>query len=200
MGPGSSLKKASKNNILYNKNRQSSLIISKHKHKKKKIDLKNANKSPILDKICENLLNYSLRRIALRKFHCDTIQLKPTPSVGARHGLELFVQRNDGLYYYDCARHALIAVEKGLSKFEGDLRFHVMVRAEVYMWRYPYGSCLLDVYFDLGHTISNMALIAKVLNLPPPTMLSPDISDLEAASNTIGLGSIDFDNTLINSR
>lgn len=123
--------------------------------------------------VASTILNLSLRRQEVRRFHGDTIQIKPSPSVGARHGVEAFLSFEGKVFYYDCAGHALVDI--GLEADDGpvgqEISIHLCMRAEVYMWRYQSGNCLVDVYLDVGHVIANMAIAATLLGLKRPRLM-----------------------------
>lgn len=139
---------------------------------------------PVL-KACDTLLGHSMSCLSVNTFHNDTVQLRPSPSVGARHGIDVFVQTKSGMHYYSGSRHALLHI--GVTPpAKHDIELIFVCRADVYMWRYPQGSCLLDVYFDFGHILGNVAIAATaagighpiiahspldMLNLPPGAML-----------------------------
>lgn len=89
------------------------------------------------------------------------------------------------MHYYSGSRHALLNIG-ATTTVKHDLDLIFVCRADVYMWHYPQGSCLLDVYFDFGHILGNVAVAAKaagtshpviahspldVVNLPPGAML-----------------------------
>ncbi|WP_139112097.1 hypothetical protein [Acidithiobacillus thiooxidans] len=158
---------------------QPSLQIDKYLERKAAVnfnDLSDTNTTDSTLYVCSALLHASLRRAGLRKFHYDTVQIKPVPSVGARHAIEAFVQWKGMLLYYDCARHVLVNTEENIAKQDVALRIHLVPRVGVYMWRYPYGSCLLDLYFDVGHVVGNLALAAHAQGLEPPKV---EISSLK---------------------
>lgn len=118
---------------------------------------------PILE-TCGILLKYSMACLSVAMFYNDTIQLRPSPSVGARHGIDVFVRTKSGVHYYSGSHHALLHIAV-TTHTEYDIELIFVCRADVYMWRYPHGSCLLDVYFDLGHILGNVAIAAKVAGL-----------------------------------
>lgn len=124
--------------------------------------------------VASTILHLSLRQQEVRRFHDDTVQIKPSPSVGARHGIEAFLSLYGRVFYYDCASHALvdIGIEADDGSVEQGMSIHLCMRAEAYMWRYQSGNCLVDVYLDGGHVIGNMALAAALIGLERP-LLTP---------------------------
>lgn len=138
------------------------------------------------------LLKHTMVRLATVSFHNDTVQLRPSPSVGARHGIEVFVHIKGMDYYYTGSRHALLST--GSTTFsEFDLAMTFICRSDVYMWRYPYGSCLLDAYLDFGHIIGNLALAAPIAGVDLPRLINQQTEDFQNPVGAMTLGTVVFD-------
>lgn len=52
-------------------------------------------RDPVL-KACDTLLRHSMSCLSVNTFHNDTVQLRPSPSVGARHGIDVLFRSNLG--------------------------------------------------------------------------------------------------------
>lgn len=99
--------------------------------------------------------------ISKRKFHNDNILLKNIPSVGARHGIELFYNSN-GLYNFNPIFKKLSLTKKTIHSLEN--QYTLVIRPDVYMWRYNTSYCLFDIYYDIGHIIGNLKIIQSFIN------------------------------------
>jgi hypothetical protein len=126
--------------------------------------------------VISSLLHVSFRRQDIRRFHEDTVQLKAIPSVGARHGLEVFVRTGSERHYYDCGNHTLYLVDHHTFDNTGAIHLDLYIRPEVYMWRYPVGTCLADIYLELGHGLGNLSLGCLCLGIANPRISEvPDV-------------------------
>lgn len=113
------------------------------------------------------LLYFSCKSRQIVKFHFDEVMIKPSPSIAARHGVEIFVVYNNNYYYYNCVEHTLILYKENISEeyfFDNIIAFNIYIRPSVYMWRYKSSSYLTDIYFDIGHILANISLVNSLNN------------------------------------
>lgn len=145
---------------------------------------------PILS-ACDIVLNHSMASLGTHSFHADTIQLRPSPSVGARHGIDVLVHIGTDTYYYSGSRHSLLHIGEK-NNLGVDLAMTFFCRADVYMWRYPQGSCLLDVYLDFGHILGNISISAKTTELDTPVLITRKEDEKNLPIGAVTLGTIQF--------
>ena len=108
---------------------------------------------------CHRILDHSFRVTATHKFFLDKIGLRANPSVGARHGIEVVVILNQTEFYYDCIDHALVRLGDSTHHAVNQIVFLMLLRPEVYAWRYPQSSIYLDICLDIGHALGNMRAV-----------------------------------------
>lgn len=134
------------------------------------IKLKNINSFNEIDSnldIISFLLYFSCKSQQIVKFHFDDVMIKPSPSIAARHGIEVFVFYNKNYYYYNCVEHALVLYRENIHEerfFDDVIALDIYIRPSVYMWRYKSSSYLTDVYFDIGHILANIGLVNSLNN------------------------------------
>lgn len=102
---------------------------------------------------------------AIVNFHKDKVFLKNVPSVGARHGIELLYLREKILYYFNPIFKEFFKFEIPVNEFEGDNLYIIAIRPEVYMWRYDTSYCMFDIYYDIGHILGCLSLLAYLKNM-----------------------------------
>lgn len=82
--------------------------------------------------------------ITNKKIHTDKVMLKCAPSLGARHGVDLYVQIDNELYYYDSLLHCLL-FDTATTK-SNFIKFHITFNPSIYMWRYKHSTCIYDIF------------------------------------------------------
>jgi hypothetical protein len=114
---------------------------------------------------CAMILQFSFHVIHFRRFFSDTVPLKCNPSVGARHGIDVVVARSGIEFYYDCVDHSLVRLGSAPEPLREITAFLLMLRPEVYLWRYPQSSVVFDVYLDIGHAVGNIKATSETLGM-----------------------------------
>jgi hypothetical protein len=114
---------------------------------------------------CAMILHFSFRAIHSRRFLSDAVPLKCNPSVGARHGIDVVVARSGIEFYYDCVDHSLVRLGSAPETLRKSTAFLLLLRPEVYSWRYPQSSVMFDVYLDIGHAIGNLRATSETLGM-----------------------------------
>ncbi|MDO3664897.1 hypothetical protein [Acinetobacter higginsii] len=115
----------------------------------------------ILSKRIEINLSFSSKKIV--KFHSDLVFLKNVPSVGARHGVDLFYYKKFFYNFNPISREFNLYNFFTKTKFRENI-FFISIRPEVYMWRYNNSYCYYDVFYDIGHVIGCFSFLEFFLN------------------------------------
>lgn len=74
----------------------------------------------------------------------------------ARSGIE---------FYYDCVDHSLVRLGSAPETLRESTAFILLLRPEVYSWRYPQSSVIFDVYLDVGHAVGNIKATSETLGI-----------------------------------
>lgn len=92
----------------------------------------------------------------IRNFYDDKVAVKNVPSVGPRHGIELHLEFNVILYYYDPVYNLLYDVN--ILDFSNVIKFFLRFRTDIYMLCYLV-QCFIDIYFYISHILGNINMI-----------------------------------------
>lgn len=112
------------------------------------------------------------------------VALKTSPSAGARHPIEAYVVSTAviglpaGVYHYDAAAHALVAIRRSRpalapllagQHYFSRAAFVVVMSAifERSMWKYPSPRAYRSILIDAGHLGQTFCLVATALGLAP---------------------------------